>query len=147
MVDDAPLVKTLLEWGLSTSGVDGESGTPLHLAAEHGAVSCIPVLVKGGVPVDALDENGRTALFNAQSAEVAQALLDAGADPNAGEGWTSLHQHVCFTDRGPVIEVLLSAGADVTRKDSGEMTPEEEALRHENTHLARLLRAGKPALR
>lgn len=147
MVDDAPLVKALLDLGLSTSEVDGESATPLHLAAEHGAVSCISVLVKGGVPVDALDENGRTALFNAQSAEVAQALLDAGADPNGGEGWTPLHQHVCFKDRGPVIEVLLRAGADVTRKDAGEMTPVEEALSHENPHLARLLRAGKPAPR
>ncbi|WP_275902389.1 ankyrin repeat domain-containing protein [Myxococcus eversor] len=139
MVDDALLVKTLLDLGLSTSEVDGESATPLHLAADHGAVSCIPVLVEGGALIDALDENGRTALFNAQSPDVVQALLDAGADPNAGDGWTPLHQHVCFKERGPVIEVLLRAGADVTRKDAGNKTPAEEALSHENPHLAELL--------
>ncbi|MFY2560954.1 ankyrin repeat domain-containing protein [Corallococcus terminator] len=145
MGDDAPLVKALLDLGLSVSEVDGESATPLHLAAEKGAVSCISVLVKGGVPVDALDENGRTALFNAPSPEVAQALLDAGANPNAGEGWTPLHQHVCFKDRGPVIEVLLRAGADVTRKDSGKKTPAQEALSHKNPHLAELLGATRPS--
>ncbi|WP_254626165.1 ankyrin repeat domain-containing protein [Myxococcus sp. CA039A] len=143
-VDDAALVRELLALGLSTSAVAAESATPLHLAAEDGAVSCIPVLVKGGAQVDALDENGRTPLFNAQVPEVAQALLDVGADPNGGDGWTPLHQHVCFLDREPVIELLLRAGADVTRKDAGEKTPAQEALRHKNPRLAELLGAPRP---
>ncbi|MCY1073569.1 ankyrin repeat domain-containing protein [Archangium lansingense] len=141
MVDDAALVKELLALGLSALAVDDEKATALHLAAEHGGVASIPVLVQGGLPVDTLDKDGRTALFDAQRPDVAQALLDAGANPNAGKGWTPLHQQVRFKDRGPVIEVLLEAGADVTRKDLVGHTPAEEALEHENPHLAKLLGA------
>ncbi|QRO02908.1 ankyrin repeat domain-containing protein [Archangium violaceum] len=145
MVDDAALVKELLALGLSASAVDEEKATALHLAAEHGGVACIPLLAKGGVPVDALDKDGRSALFNAQRPDVARALIDAGANPNAGKGWTPLHQQVRFKDRGPVIEVLLEAGADATRKDSAGRTPAEEALDHENPHLAGLLGAKPPS--
>lgn len=141
MVDDTALVKELLALGLSASAVDEAKATALHLAAEHGCVACIPVLVKGGVPVDALDQDGRTALFDAPRPEVARALLDAGANPNAGKGWTPLHQQARFKDRAPVIKVLLEAGADATRKDRGGLTPAEEALAHENPHLASLLGA------
>ncbi|PTL75612.1 hypothetical protein DAT35_54125 [Vitiosangium sp. GDMCC 1.1324] len=145
MVDDAALVKELLALGLSASAVDDEKATALHLAAEHGGEACIPLLVKGGVPVDALDKAGRSALFNAQRPDVAQALIDAGANPHAGKGWTPLHQQVRFKDRGPVIEVLLKAGADPTRKDSEGHTPAEGALDHENPHLAELLGAKPPS--
>ncbi|XXF79670.1 ankyrin repeat domain-containing protein [Myxococcaceae bacterium GXIMD 01537] len=145
MVDDAALVKELLRLGLSPSAVAEDKATPLHAAAEHGAVSCFAPLVKGGVPVDALDRDGRTALFNARTPEVARALLDAGANPNAGKGWTPLHQHARIKERGPVIEVLLQAGADAARKSSDGRTPAQEALSEKNPHLAQLLGAKAPA--
>ncbi|MCP3064042.1 ankyrin repeat domain-containing protein [Myxococcus sp. K38C18041901] len=144
MVDDAGLVKELLRWGVPTDAVDGDTSTPLHVAAEHGSVSCIAPLAKGGVPVDALDDSGRTALFEARTAEVAQALIDAGANPNAGKGWTPLHQHARFKERGPVIQVLLAAGADVTLKNSSKQTPVQEALEHNHAALAQLLGAKPP---
>jgi|GEM_PF-2831148 len=141
MVDDAALVAELLRLGLSPAAVDAEKSTPLHAAAEYDGVSCIAPLAKAGVPVDALDKSGRTALFDARRADVARALIDAGAHPNAGKGWTPLHQHARFKDRGPVIEVLLQAGADATRKDGGGQTPAQEALNHKQAHLAQLLGA------
>ncbi|GEN05865.1 Ankyrin repeat-containing protein [Myxococcus fulvus] len=144
MVDDAGLVKELLRLGVSTDAVDGDKSTPLHAAAEHGSVSCIGPLAKGGVPVDALDGAGRTALFEARTAQVAKALIDAGANPNAGKGWTPLHQHARFKERGPVIEVLLAAGADVTLKNSSGQTPVQEALEHKHAALAQLLGAKVP---
>ncbi|MCY1001053.1 ankyrin repeat domain-containing protein [Myxococcus sp. MISCRS1] len=144
MVDDAGLVKELLRLGASTDAVDGDKSTPLHAAAEHGSVACIGPLAKGGVPVDALDGSGRTALFEARTAQVAKALIDAGANPNAGKGWTPLHQHARFKERGPVIEVLLAAGADVTLKNSSGQTPVQEALEHKHAALAQLLGAKAP---
>ncbi|NMO13501.1 hypothetical protein HPC49_39605 [Pyxidicoccus fallax] len=141
LVDDAALVTELLRLGLAPDGVDAKKSTPLHAAAEHGSVSCIAPLAKGGVPVDALDTSGRTALFDARRADVARALIDAGANPNAGKSWTPLHQHARFKERGPVIEVLLQAGADVTRKGGDGQTPVQEALEHKNAHLAQLMGA------
>ncbi len=141
MVGDAALVTELLRLGVSADVVADRASTPLHVAAEHDSVSCIAPLVKGGVPVDALDESGRTALFEARQAEVAQALIDAGANPNAGKGWTPLHQYARFQERGPVIEVLLRAGADVSLKNSGGQTPAQEALEHQHASLAQLMGA------
>ncbi|MCP3138635.1 ankyrin repeat domain-containing protein [Pyxidicoccus xibeiensis] len=145
MVDDAALVKELLRLGLSPGVTAEGKATALHAAAEYGAVSCVPVLARGGVPVDAFDNNGRTALFLARQPEVARALLDAGADPNAGKGWTPLHVHARFHERGPVIEVLLQAGADANRKDANRRTPVQEALDHNNPHLAELMGAKAPS--
>ncbi|QSQ18127.1 ankyrin repeat domain-containing protein [Myxococcus landrumensis] len=150
MVDDAALVKELLSLGLSPAAVDEEKATPLHRAIENDAVACVPVLVNGGAAIEALDENGRTPLFDARVPLSAQALLDAGANPNGGEGWTVLHQLACFMDRGPVIEVLLRAGADASRKDAQGKTPADEALERELSHIASLLGAtpnAKPASR
>ncbi|WP_342374134.1 ankyrin repeat domain-containing protein [Myxococcus stipitatus] len=145
MVDDAALVKELLALGLVPTAVDDEKATPLHRAIENDAVACVPVLVKGGAAIEALDENGRTPLFDARVPQSAQALLDAGANPNAGKGWTVLHQMACFTDRGPVIELLLRAGADASRKDAQGKTPADEALERELPHIARLLGASPDA--
>nr|WP_237078947.1 ankyrin repeat domain-containing protein [Myxococcus xanthus] len=141
MVDDAALVKELLRLGVAADVVDSEKSTPLHVAAEHGSVSCIALLAKGGVPVDALDASGRTALFEARQVDVAQALIDAGANPNAGKGWTPLHQHARFKERGPVIEALLKAGADASLKNGSGQTPAQEALEHKNASLAQLMGA------
>nr|WP_284662790.1 ankyrin repeat domain-containing protein [Myxococcus sp. SDU36] len=141
MVDDAALVKELLRLGVTADVVDSKKSTPLHVAAEHGSVSCIAPLAKGGVPVDALDASGRTALFEARQADVAQALIDAGASPNAGKGWTPLHQHARFKERGPVIEVLLKVGADVSLKNGSGQTPVQEALEHQNASLAQRMGA------
>ncbi|MHA7630443.1 ankyrin repeat domain-containing protein [Corallococcus sp. M7] len=145
MVDDASLVKELLRLGAPVDATDSAKATPLHAAAEHGSTACIALLAKGGVPMDALDDAGRTALFNAQRADVARALIDAGANPNAGKGWTPLHQHARFKERGPVIEVLLQAGADAARKNAAGQTPAKEALEHGHPHLARLMGASAPS--
>ncbi|WP_233585148.1 ankyrin repeat domain-containing protein [Corallococcus sp. CA054B] len=145
MVDDASLVRELLRLGAPVNATDSAKATPLHAAAEHGSTACIALLAKGGVPVDALDNAGRTALCNARQADVAQALIDAGANPNAGKDWTPLHQHARVKERGPVIEVLLQAGADATRKNAAGQTPVKEALEHGNPHLARLMGARAPS--
>lgn len=83
--------------------------TPLLFAAREGRMSVLPVLVKGGASVNEVVEskaprpggvtgppaNGSSALLLAVTNghfEFAAALLDAGANPNAGlPGYTALH--------------------------------------------------------
>ncbi|NOK15887.1 hypothetical protein HMI50_02400 [Corallococcus carmarthensis] len=144
MVDDPALLEELLRLGAAPDVTDAAKATPLHAAAEYGSTSCIALLAGGGVPVDARDQSGRTALFDARRADVARALIDAGANPNAGKGWTPLHQHARVQERGPVIEVLLQAGADAARTNAAGQTPAREALEHGHPHLARLLGVQAP---
>ena len=44
--------------GLDIPSKDGS--TPLHVAAEHGAATCLALLLKGGAKVDAQDGQGRS---------------------------------------------------------------------------------------
>lgn len=65
---------------------DVDRGDPmLHVVARRGEVGLIQLLVLAGVPVDALDAEGATALQRAVMADSGlgvETMLDAGADPS-----------------------------------------------------------------
>ena len=97
----------------------GESGTALT-ALRSGYSTCHATpektlemaseLVTLGVPLEARDNLGWTALMGCDSPELAKLLLDHGADPNvrANDGTTA----VLATDDDRVALLLLRAGAD-----------------------------------
>ena len=123
-------------------------GTYLTLAAAHGDVACVQLLLEQGLAVDAPDEAGITPLLafacvvgrdrNAQSLEKLGVLLRAGANPNVpdAEGYTVVHH---FASYGPMlangasqsdqdwvlaaIELLLEHGADLRACNHKGETP------------------------
>lgn len=87
---------------------------PLHNAAEADEVEIVKCLIAAGVNVKTVDKGGETALFMAQSSEVARILVDAGLDLDVTNwlGWTPL---VSAINDGSLdgVKALLSVGADV----------------------------------
>ena len=83
-----------------------------------------------GDNVDAVDEDGRTALMHAVLAEDAAPqmvafLIKRGADVHAADGdqgWTAIH-FAARDQRVDIVEVLLRHGADVDCVDSFGNTP------------------------
>ncbi|MEV0610308.1 ankyrin repeat domain-containing protein [Polymorphospora rubra] len=84
----------LLDAGLDPRMVDGRGGTLLHHTRAMDDPALVRRLVDAGVPVDATNRRGRTALHvtvgDGGTVEMVRALLEAGADPHLpAEGTTA----------------------------------------------------------
>ncbi len=111
--------------------------TALHLAAAAHSPDFVEVLVAAGSDVSTVNRRGAQPLHYAVDGgpngphwdPVAQAdtighLLDAGADPNAGDkgGTTPLHRAI-RNRSAAAVEVLLARGADALRPNGRGSTP------------------------
>ncbi len=109
----------LLELGADVDVRNYKGKTGLHYAAKAGFLTVINLLIEKGATIDALDNNGETALFEAirstikdgekQRAAI-EALLAKGADPNVknGKGQTPLQiaKRMRRADAGKIVELL-----------------------------------------
>lgn len=104
---------------------------PLHWAARAEAISCLNILLEGGVQIDALNNNKRTPLHLAVDlgrVKSVQMLAEAGADLNVGDtkGRTPLHR-ATYEGQAEVAELLLALGADPTLENKKGKTAFEIA--------------------
>ncbi len=102
--------------------------TELHHAARTGDVESVRRLVGGGVEVDVNDKWDNTPLSYAiemsDDQELAQALIDGGADLNFKDknGDALLHRAARHGNKN-MIDVLISNGLDVNAKNKDGLTP------------------------
>ena len=65
------------------------------------------------------------AVYSNENPAVAATLIDAGADPNARDGFgdTALHKAALTNAEPDIVKVLLAAGADIAARDENGDTP------------------------
>jgi ankyrin repeat protein len=140
--NNAAVVRLLIERGADPKERSRSGAfSPYLFAVRGGHVATATALIDAGVPVDEELPDGTTALLLAvinAHYELASALLDRGANPNAdGQGWTALHQiawsrrhNAGFNLPGPVatggvdsldlVRKLVAKGANVNARQKRE---------------------------
>lgn len=146
--------RLLIERGADVNAIDGEQQRlmPLHSRAEHGDVDMVELLLEHGADVHAVSCMStplHCAVGGFQHSpptrwrEVAERLLAAGADVNAGSGesdpsWTALH-HAAWRNHVAAVSWLLARGADRTRVNRYGSTPLETARFFNHQEIVELL--------
>jgi ankyrin repeat protein len=114
------------------------NNTLLHLAAEGGDPELIRLLVAGRLDLSARNDFGNTPLDEAiafGNVEAVAALIEAGADVNAGNG--SALRGAALRQNVSIVQMLLAAGADPSLKDRDGRTAVDYTRRIELLKLFR----------
>jgi len=108
--------------------------TPLNSAAANNHIETVRILLNAGARFDVSDSEGLTALGHAMSIEVAELLLNAGADiKDASLADAVAHGSIEF------IQYLLEKGADLEKDNSDDLTPLMEAAKRGREDVVKLL--------
>src|SRR5262245_26444155 len=114
-------VRLLIRHGADVNAREAGAGqsTPLHRATGRGGGPIAQLLIEHGADVNARTTGGVTPFAMAErDAEVAEALLDGGADPNAvvAAGGVTAFLYACMVHTPEVLARMLDAGADLNAR-------------------------------
>jgi ankyrin repeat protein len=123
-VSTTEAARVLLAGGANIEASDKQGWTPLCNATYFERDVVVEFLLAAGASATTGTSNGRTGLHLAHSADVARALIRAGAQIDASDKRGIVPLHVAI-DRGRegVVEALISAGAKLDASTSDGSTP------------------------
>ena len=112
-------VRALLDQGTPADAQDDMGRTALHHAAILRNDKVVRLLLDRGASVDARDKRGNTPLTVAFTRDAVEAMLAAGADPNAelSNGMTPF-LYLVGSANPDVIKALVDAGGNLRAKDA-----------------------------
>ena len=70
----------IIPYGITSTSIKYPGGSPLHIASSKGFKDVIIKLIRLGADINQVDNNGNTPLHLAYNADIAQLLLDYGAN-------------------------------------------------------------------
>ena len=142
-------IRWLLNHGADLNAQDDGSKTPIFRAVIHFQPGVVEVLLEHKPDINLRDHLGNTPLHYALShidsspggvgLEIAQQLLECGADPNIRRHDTTPLHKASSEGLLEVARLLLSYGAKVDEKDGGGRTPFQVASSRVDHELTKLL--------
>uniref|UniRef100_K3WRK8 C2 domain-containing protein n=1 Tax=Globisporangium ultimum (strain ATCC 200006 / CBS 805.95 / DAOM BR144) TaxID=431595 RepID=K3WRK8_GLOUD len=125
--------------------IDSNNDAPLHVAARHGDLACLQLLLHHGADICVVEEFGRTPLHCAVAQghlDCVAYLLDVGGDSvlNTGDhdGDTALH-YAALAGNEAIVKLLLESAANVFSANIQNETPYDIALREKQQPCAFLI--------
>jgi len=123
------------EWIINPATInarDGLGNNMLHYAAEWNFINAIPIIIRGGLSVEAVNVTGETPLFMAaktNSPSTIRVLADNNANLNVrdSKGNSILHTAVRWNARSS-IEMLISTRMDLNPQAINGNTPLHDAI-------------------
>lgn len=123
--------------------VRGEQLEAFHVAVSEANIAAVRSAIRHGVDVTAPDVRGDTALSNATDAEMAAALIDAGAkvDASSSGGLTPIMM-AAARGRADIVNLLIARHADVNAKSGdGHKTALDYATANGHDEVVKILLA------
>ena len=143
--------EALLLHGADVGARDSTLRTPLHAAARSQSLTVVKTLLRSKAAVDAVDINGRTAVFEAIESDcelqsntplqVIEAILDAGCDVNQTDNSDSTPLHLAARQHNnlDIVSYLIDRGSEVHAKNAEDRTALHEAASASDVSTAKTL--------
>lgn len=138
----------LINHGANVNLKDQLQDSPYLYAGAEGKLEILKMTVAAGADLQSVNRYGGTALTPAAHhghEEVVRYLLTTTIDVNQVNslGWTALLEAVILGDGGPayqnIIELLVTAGADLSLADDNGVTPLQHAKERGYAHIISIL--------
>ncbi|MFC2118803.1 ankyrin repeat domain-containing protein [Bacteroidota bacterium] len=136
--------KRIAEYLISQGASVPVSSSILHDAASHGMESVADLMVKKGVDLFSLNDNGGSLVHSASKgglSKLVKLLISKGVRLNIRDRYGLTPLHIAASGgHSDVVKQLIIGGADVEIRTNTGLTPYQLALRNEHLKTAQLLK-------